>query len=299
MGGAISYRARCARALLALVAALAWWPGNAAAEGILDAEAGIVHDSNLPRAVSRSDIAADASANLNLSAGHRISLDDGSAITWSADLRAAEFRRYHGMNNVALGVTASYRRKFGIGPFAPWASISGSLAREKYGQSIRDGQRSILSLQAGRRLTESLDLSGGGSLERYSADRVLQVVPRLSGDVFSIEGRNLFARADYALNERWSGYAGINLRRGEVVASTRREPEIFAYSSAVTQDPAFGEDYIAYKLAGETRSVLAGASWAVNPHASLNFGVTRAITYATGGIDYRSTQFNALFLYSH
>ena len=299
MGGAISYRARCARALVALVGALAWRPDTAAAEGIFNAEAAIVHDSNLPRAQSRSDIAADVSANLNLSAGHHISLDDRSAITLSADLRAAEFRRFHGMNNVALGATASYRRKFGIGPFAPWASISGSLAREKYGESIRDGQRSILSLQAGRRLTESLDLSGGGSLERYGADRVVQVVPGLSGDVFSIKGRNLFARADYALNERWTGYAGIDLRRGEVVASTRRDPEIFEYSSAVTPDPAFGADYVAYKLAGETWSVLAGASWAVNPHASLNFGLTRAITYTTGGIDYRSTQFNALFLYSY
>ena len=299
MGGAISCRARCARALLVLVTALAWRPDTAAAEAIFNAEAAIVHDSNLPRAQSRSDIAADVSANINLSAGRHISLDDRSAVTLSADLRAAEFRRFHGMNNVALGATASYRRKFGIGPFAPWASISGALAREKYGENIRDGQRSILLLRAGRRLTESVDLSGGGSLERYAADRVLQVVPGLSGDVFSIKGRNLFARADYALNERWTGYAGIDLRHGEVVASTRRDPEIFEYSSAVTTDPAFGADYVAYKLAGETWSVLAGASWAVNPHASLNFGLTRAITYTTGGIDYRSTQFNALFLYSY
>ena len=94
-------------------------------------------------------------------------------------------------------------------------------------------------------------------------------------------------------------FSAISHATSTPIASTRRDPQIFAYSSAVTRDPAFGADYVAYKLAGETRSVLAGASWAVNPHASLNFGVTRAITYATGGIDYRSTQFNALFLYSH
>jgi hypothetical protein len=110
MGGAISYRARCAPALLALVAALAWRPDTAAAEGIFNPEAAIVHDSNLPRAESRSDIAADVSANLNLSAGHRISPDDRSAITLSADLRAAEFRRFHGMNNVALRPDNRVRR---------------------------------------------------------------------------------------------------------------------------------------------------------------------------------------------
>jgi hypothetical protein len=291
-----SNRACCVLAALALLAVLGWRPGTAAGEEILRAEAGLSYDSNLPRAQSRSDIAADAALDLNLSGGRSISLDERSSITLTADLRAAEFRRFHGMNNVALDGTASLRRKFGLGAFAPWASVSASLGREKYGENIRDGRRSIVALQIGRRMTESLDFSGGGNLERYDADRVVQVVPGLSGDVFSIKGRNLFARADYALNERWLGYAGINLRRGDVVASTRRDPEIFEYSSAVTPDPAFGADYVAYRLSGDTWSALAGASWAVNPHASLNIGVTRAITYATGGIDYSNTRFNATFI---
>lgn len=299
MGTAISCGARWPRAVPALAAALACWPGTAAAEGIFNAEAGIVNDGNLSRALSRSDIVADTALNLSLSAGRRIPLDDRNSITVTADLRAAEFRRFHGMNSFALGGTVSYRRKFGIGPFVPWASASGSLAREAYGQNIRDGQRSIFSLEVGRRLTENLSVSGAGSFDRYDTDRVLPLVPRLSGDVFRINGRNLFARVDYLLNESWAGYAGINLRRGEVVASTRRDPVIFQHSSAVARDPAFGADYVAYKLPGETRSVLAGASWAVNPHASLNFGVTRAVTYAKAGIDYRSTQFNATLVYSH
>lgn len=299
MGPAISYWRPCTPAVLALITILAWRPGPAAAEEILRAEAGIVNHRNLSQATSRSDIVSDTALNLDLSAGRYHFFEDGNSIALNLDLRAAEYQRFHGMSNLALGASASFRTKFGVGSFAPWARASGSLMREAYRENIRDGWRSSFSLQVGRRLTESLDVSGGGSLERYDADHGLQVVPGVSGDAFSIRGHNLFMRTDYNLGERWAGYASVNLRRGEVVASTRLDPEIFEYSSAVTRDPAFGADYIAYRLFGKTWSFLAGMSWAVNPHASLNFDVTRAITYAADEIGYRNTQFNAIFAYRY
>jgi hypothetical protein len=204
------------------------------------------------------------------------------------------------MNSVALGGTASWGRKFGLGAFVPWTKVSASFAGEQYGESIRNGLRSNFMLRVGQRLSERLELSGGGSFERYRADDVVNVVPGLSGDAFSLLGRSVFARADYALNERWAGFAGVAARRGDVTASTRLNREIFEYSNAVTLDPAFGSDYIAYRLSGTTTwDFIAGASLALGDYSSANLAVARAITYASGGLEYQSTRINASIIFNY
>jgi len=270
------------------------------AEGIVSAEAAVFHDNNLSRALSASDIVSDTALNLAASGGFYFAFDENGAVALTGDLRASQFQRFHGMNNVALGGTASWSRKFGLGAFAPWAKVSASFSGEQYSESIRDGMRTNVTLRAGQRVSERLELSGGGSFERYSADSVVSVVPGLSGDAFSLEGRTLFARADYALNERWAAFAGVAFRDGDVTTSTRRNPEIFEYSNAVTLDPAFGSDYIAYRLSGTTTWVFtAGASMAMGDYSSVNLAVTRALTYASGGLEYQSTQVYASVIFNY
>lgn len=292
------YRMRTALTLLGLCLALAGRPGKAAAEGIFNAEGGLAHDNNLSRALSSTDIVGDTALNLAMSGGVASVIGDRDAVTLAGDLRAAQFWRFHGMSSLALGGTASWRRKFGVGAFVPWTSVSASFADEQYGESIRNGWRANLTLLAGKRLSERLELSGGGGFDHYGADRVVQVVPGLSGDAFSLSGSSLFARADYVLSERWLGFARVSARRGDVVSSTRRDPEIFKYSTAVTPDPAFGPDYIAYKLTGTTWDFSAGASLAMNDHLSLNFSATRALTYAAD-FEYQDTQINAAVVFSY
>jgi hypothetical protein len=279
---------------------LAGLPGEALAEEIVRAEGGVSHDNNLSRALSASDIVSDTALNLAASGGFHFTLGERDTVTLTGDVRASQFRQFHGMNSVALGGTASWGRKFGLGAFVPWTRASASFAGERYGESVRNGLRSNVTLRVGQRLSEQLELSGGGSFERYRADDVVDVVPGVSGDAFSLEGRSLFARADYALNDRWAGFAGVAARRGDVSASTRRNLEIFEYSSAVTPDPAFGSDYIAYRLSGTTTwDFIAGASLAISDYSSVNLAVTRALTYASGGIEYQSTRINASIIFGY
>jgi hypothetical protein len=299
MGAVTVSRTRSALVILAL-GTLAGLPREAAAEETISAEGGVSHDSNLSRALSASDIVSDTALNLAVSGGLHFALGERDAVALTGDLRAAQFREFHGMNSVALGGTATWSRKFGLGAFVPWARVSGSFASERYAESIRNGLRSNVTLRAGQRLSEQLELSGGGSFERYRADDVVDVVPGLSGDAFSLEGRSLFARADYALNDRWAVFAGVAARRGDVTASTRRNLEIFEYSNAVTPDPAFGSDYIAYRLSGATTwGFIAGASLALGDYSSVNLAVSRALTYASGGLEYQSTQINASVIFSY
>jgi hypothetical protein len=151
-------------------------------------------------------------------------------------------------------------------------------------------------------MSESLELSGGGGFDRYLADEVVPVqIPgvAMSGDAFSVTGSSLFARADFAIEERWLVFAGVTARRGDVTASTRRDPEILSHSTAVTRDPVFGSDYVAYRISATTWTFTAGVSLAMNRHSSLNLAATRAFTYATGDIDYRYTQFSASIILTY
>jgi hypothetical protein len=300
MGIQAASKAGSALALLALGAALAGAPREALPEGIFDAEAGVFHDSNLSNAVSASDIVADTALTLATSGGYLFVPGDRDAFALTGDLRAAGFSRFHGMNSVALGGTASWSRKFGLGAFAPWARFSASFAGERYGENVRDGWRASVALRAGERLSERLQLSGGGSFERYSADNATGVVPGISGDAFSLLGRSLFARVDYAFDDRWTGFAGVLARRGDVTASTRLNFQIFQYSNAIALDPAFGSDYIAYRISGATTwDFLAGASRALGDSWSANLAVTRSLTYAADNIEYQSTRIHASAIFHY
>lgn len=300
MGILAASKAGSALALLALGAVLAERPGEARAEGIFSAEGAVLHDNNLPHALSEADIVGDTALSLAASGGYHFAPGDRDAVNLTGDARASRFSRYLGMNSVALGATASWSRKFGLGAFAPWAKLSASVAAERYDEDIRNGLRTGALFQAGERLSESLELSAGAGFERYRADKVTDLVPGLSGDAFSLEGRSLFARGDYALNERWAAFASVAFRRGDVTASTRLNPVIFEYSNAVTPDPAFGPDYFAYRLSGTTTwDFIAGASLAISDYSSANLAVTRALTYASGGVEYQSTRINASIILSY
>jgi hypothetical protein len=299
MGIVTASRTRSALVVLAL-GALAGLTGEAAAEEIVSAEGAVSHDNNLSRALSASDIVSDTALNLAVSGGFHFAPGERDAITLTGDVRASQFRQFHGMNSIALGGTASWSKKFGLGAFVPWTKVSASFAGERYGENVRDGLRTNVTLRAGQRLSERLELSGGGSFERFRADNVTQVVPRLSGDAFSLEGRSLFGRADYVLDDRWAVFAGARARNGDVTSSTRFNPEIFLYSSALAPDPAFGSDYIAYRLSGATTwDFIAGMSLALSDYSSANLAVGRALTYASGGIEYQSTQINASIIFNY
>ncbi|HTQ75971.1 MAG TPA: hypothetical protein VMI74_16950 [Burkholderiales bacterium] len=300
MGNPTAAHAGSALALLALVAALALKWGEARADELFSAEGGVFHDNNLSRALSAADIVGDTALNAAASAGFLFAPGDRDIMTLTGDLRGTAFSRFHGMSSAALGATASWTRKFGLGAFAPWARISAYAADVWYDENVRNGWRTGVALRGGERVSERLDLSAGGSFERYRADSATAVVPGISGDAFTVLGRNLFARADYALAERWTGFGAVAGRWGDVTASTRIGPEIFEYSNAIAADPAFGSDYFAYRISGATTwEFLAGASYALGDRSSVNLAVSRALTYASGGIEYQSTRVNASLVFSY
>jgi hypothetical protein len=100
------------------------------------------------------------------------------------------------------------------------------------------------------------------------------------------------------LTERALLKASAGARQGDVVSSTRRNFQIFVESAAIANDPAFGPDFIAYRLSGaRTRIYTVGVSWALGRRASIDGELLRHETKARGGLDYDGNIYSISLVY--
>jgi hypothetical protein len=279
--------------------ALACASGAARAEWQADVDTGFFYDSNLPRAYEPADIRADTAFTLDATAGYFRALSGADGLTLVADARTELYHRFNGLNLIALGATASYRHKFGLGYAAPWIALSLSGAYESYHDKLRDGERFEARAELGQRFTPEFDASFGAAYERRYANNGDSVVPGISGKVFDLRGQAIFVRAGYAATDRLLLAADLAVRRGDVVASTRPDFEIFVASDAIAADPTFGPDYFAYRLRGTTDTAKLSASWALDDRSSLNAIYVDERTDAAGGVYYRSHSASLLYAWRY
>jgi len=278
--------ARACGAACALVIGCA--SGAASAAWQLDVDAGFRYDSNLTRAYAPADIRADTAFALDATAGSFRALSGADGLTLGADVRTEAYHRFHGLNLFGVGASAAYRHKFGLGYAAPWLALTVSGAHDDYRGDIRDSNRFEARAELGQRFTAEFDAEFGAVYERRYANNDEPVVPGISGKVFDLRGERIYARAGYAVTDRLLLGVELAARRGDVVASTRRDFEIFVVSDAIAADPAFGPDFFAYRLRGTTDTATLSASWALDDHSSLNLIYADERTDAAGGVAYRS-----------
>jgi hypothetical protein len=283
----------------ACAAALSCASGLALAAWQYDVDAGFTYDSNLNRAYAPADIRADAAFVAEATAGWFSALSGSDGLTLAADARTELYHRFDGLDAIHLGAAATYRHKFGLGYAAPWIALRLAGAYEDFRDDLRDGGRVEARAELGRRFTPEFDAGFGGLLERRYARHGESVVPGISGKVFELRGQSLYARAGYALTEQLLVAATLAVRRGDVVATTRRAFDIFAASDAIAADPAFGPDFFAYRLRGTTDTAKLSASWALDERSSLNAVYADERSDAAGGIDYRSHSVGLLYAWRY
>jgi hypothetical protein len=288
------------RTLAALLASLCLLvqPRPADAAGIADVEAGVVYEDNVNLAEKERDTRSDTALGTSVSAGWLAHWGDHSVASLTGDVIGAGYTRFTGLSNLYLGVTAAFRTRFGLGAAAPWVRVSGSAARLEYRDDVRDGWRYRFATGAGKRFGERWDVRVEYAYEHRTADDEI-AVSRLPGDVFDQTSHTLSARVDYLHSRALVVFAGYALRLGDVASTTPRNAEIFATSSAVTPDPTFGPDALAYKIDATTHLLSVGLSLALGEQTSFNLGYERQIGLGEGGIDYSNNVFRASFLYSY
>ena len=296
----LSKRLRRARACRAACAFFVLCASDASyAAWQFDVDAGFLYDSNLTRAYEPADIRADGAFTLDASAGWFWALSGADGLTITGNARTELYHRFHGLNLLDVGANATYKHKFGLGYAAPWISLSVAAARDDYRGDIRDGRRLDIRAEIGKRFTPEFDASFGGRYDRRYGRNDEPVVPGISGNVFDLRGKSVYARAGYAITDSLLLGAELSVRRGDVVATTRPDFDIFVVSDAIAADPTFGPDFFAYRLRGTTDIAKLSASWALDERSSLNVVYLEERTDAAGGIYYRSHSANLVYAWRY
>lgn len=299
MQGGVADRSRIGLLPLTLVACVLAFPASGHASWILDAEAGVVHETNVGLAQKARDVKSDSRLSTALSTGIVIPFDDRSIASITGDLTGNGHVELPGLSNLGVGATTAFRHKFGLGPSAPWVRVFGSGARLEFDDAVRDGWRYRVGAGAGIRLGQRVDLRVDYAFEEHQADHARAISRTLPGDVFDTTAHTYAGRVDFFYNEVVSLFAGYALRDGDVVSTTRRNPEIFAASKALTPDRPFGPDFVAYKIDAIVHILTFGMSFAITEKSSLNVGYERQIGLGKNGLDYYNDVFRAGVLFSY
>ncbi|MEA3152265.1 MAG: hypothetical protein QOD56_3204 [Gammaproteobacteria bacterium] len=256
------------------------------------------HDDNVGNAGYAADIVADSVISATLAASRFVPLGEGYSLNAAADLSGEYYDRIHGLNNAGLGGTLALKRKWGLGPYAPWVRLGVSVAHTDYEDDYRNASIYCAAAAAGRRIDDRWNFLAEYTFERRHASSRPEDVPGLSGDAFSQTSHNVALTAHFASSENTYLTAGLILRRGDVVSTTRGNLSLFSASRALADDPAFGPEAYAYRLMATSVGWKVGIHYAPAPHHSIGLGFLRLDTHASGDNDYMKSMPEITWNYS-
>ena len=274
-------------------------PHAAAAEWFASVEAGLQHDNNLANAEMAADILGDTALAAAVSAGQAYQLSDSDSLVLQGQLKQQNFNRFHGLNNLTLGASLALKHKWGLGPYAPWLRLSGSIDRLDYRDAARDGWRHAIGMQICQRLSGQWELAAELGFDRRRADHSPALFPPFSGAVFDQDSKTLGLNTSYVASDNLQFSLGYALRRGDLVSTTQsRLRKAFLVSKAIAEDDALGADAYAYRLDGTTGMLQAGALITIEPHLLLSFDYQRLVTHAAGDNNYAKSLSSVTLVYS-
>jgi hypothetical protein len=275
--------------MVAAWVSLVFFVHPAVAEWVIDADAAIVHDDNLTNAAYDFDVVGDWAVALSASVGKRFQFSGYDSLTVSAQASGEKYFEVTGLDNAALGLEARFRHKLGLGLAAPWVGLGVSTSHMSFDRDIRDGWRHRVTLGGGKRIGRRLDLSAELAFERRTADHIRPEFPGVSGAVFNLSSESLRLNAVYLFGGQVYASVGYELRRGDVVSTLlvyQPGQSIYAVTTAVEEDPAFGDEAYAYRLKGTSHTVDARLSAAITGSLTANMEYARVMTLARGGNNY-------------
>ena len=277
------------------------WLGLAspAAAWIADVETGVVYEDNLSFASMDRDIKGAAALVTSASGGAAAYLTDRHVVSLTGDLFGDLHESYGGLDHVALGVTAAFRAKLGLGADAPWVRVAASGGRLQYRDDVRDGWYYRVTAGIGKRFGPRWELRADYTFDGRTADHERPVAKTIPADVFDQQAHTFSARADFQATPILLVFGAYACRLGDVASSTQRNAQIFAASSAVVADPAFGPNVFAYRIDATTHILSAGVSVALGARWSLNVSYVHQIGLGDGGIDYHNNIVGGTVLFSY
>ncbi|TRZ91293.1 MAG: hypothetical protein D4R84_14465 [Rhodocyclaceae bacterium] len=271
------------RACCLTIIAIAATPADA--HWSFDTELGVSYDNNLGNARSE-DSVGDRALIASVAATQSEYLEHGDSISWGGRIAGERYADFDGLDNLALAAMISYRKKLGLGPFAPWWRASWSSSALAYRDDARNGWLHQAEVGAGKRLSERYNLGLTFRVEQRKAANLQEQGSGLSVDAFSQLSKSLGVNAEYAPDRDMVLSLGAQLRHGDIVSTSHRYRQVFLYSKAIVEDPALGSNVFAYRLTGNTLILNVAMAIFLSPDSCVNIGVQRALTHADGSNNY-------------
>jgi hypothetical protein len=274
-------------------------PDVSVANAIVEAEIGMVHESNVGLAQLGRDKRSDEALQTAVSAGFALPVGDRHLWSATADLKGVAWEHLTGLSHVAAGAGTSFRTRLGLGIDAPWIRLAGAFAREEYDFDLRDGFRYRIGPSIGKRFWDRLDARLEYTFEEFIADHGKQILARLPGDVFDLQSHTFAVRTDFFVTKSIALFASYAWRDGDVVSTSPRNTTVFNASSAVTDDPVFGSRAFAYKVAATVQMMGAGISVGLGDHVAVHGAYEYQTAQAWRGLDYTNHVVRGGLLYSY
>jgi hypothetical protein len=282
-------RAFCHSKQAVVLAALLVTGTRAQAQAFADIQAELLHNDNLTRSERAIDVKEDSAAALTATGGIRLRPGTYTGLTLSGTLNRTQFRRYTGLSSWEAGLAANLSHKFGIGDLAPTLSVELGVARNEYNRGLRDAWIYRADLRLQKRLTDTLNLSGGLRYEERDGDhdvpRVIPVAPR-PGNSWDVRSHGFFLNAEQDLGAATWLSASYQHQQGDVVSTATSYPKIFDTATAITLDPLYGPATVAYRIPAHTHMLTLDLNRAVFESSTLYAGLEYQQTHGRNGIDY-------------
>lgn len=262
-----------------------------------DIGAGIRYDSNVGRSQQASDRKEDFITNINARLGYQRVLSQNSLFNISSDIAFERMAEFKALNNLQLGVTASYYTQPVTGFFQPWAEAKLRLSHLNFNKSkIREGFIVDASVKVGKRLTNKTSAWIAYHYnERYSDEKVFDLVNHV-----------IETDIEYRYSREISLFAGYNVNFGEVVSTAIPNANIIAVAESVAADDVFftglgpgcANRRCAYRLDATSHKLNAGINMNVGDSAELELATQYHHTNAKGDNRYQGLIYHASVWYA-
>jgi len=241
------------------------------AEWRLDAETGVLYNSNLSNSDRASDIENDIAWKTDIRVAEGLQLTRDLRANLAADLRDLVWDHYEGFSEIGAGLLTDLRYRFGLGRDAPWISLENRFGYDRFHETFRSGWDERLRFWGGFRLSERIGVEGGYNFENFA-------VP---DNFFDVQNHCADIRVVADLTSSLQVVVGYTYREGDVISyAVPPRPEIARIAIEHEDIATFGPNplYTAYRLPGRTNAVSVSIAYVLTKHASLQVEYGYAVT---------------------
>ncbi|HZS16409.1 MAG TPA: hypothetical protein VFA51_00605 [Candidatus Udaeobacter sp.] len=252
------------------IAILSLLSSFARAEWRIDAQTGVVYNSNLSNSDRASDVRDDWAWRSNIRAGNAFQLTRDLRLNVAADLRGELWDRFGAFNTIGPGASAGLRYRFGLGRQAPWVLLEDRFGYDRFQDSSQSGYDNLFSFQGGIALSDRIALEGGYAFESFVAPDGFYDRQVHRGNV----------RMIFDVTSSLQIAAGYIYREGDVISyAIPPRPDIARFSVVRRNEDEFGQPLRnAYKLLGRTHALSISVAYQLMKYASVQLGYEYAVT---------------------